>query len=118
MIFGERNRGNVYNLLNQISGGKFLMVGNGRNRKSMAYVGNIVSFSKYLIDSVKDGYNVFNYIDKPDMDMNALVGHVSKVLKNISRQPTSRIGSAWPEDTASTSLPKSQARSCRSLRYV
>ncbi len=96
VIFGERNRGNVYNLLNQISGGKFLMVGNGRNRKSMAYVGNIVSFSKYLIDSVKDGYNVFNYIDKPDMDMNALVGHVSKVLKNISRQPTSRIGSAWP----------------------
>ena len=81
VIFGERNRGNVYNLLNQISGGKFLMVGNGRNRKSMAYVGNIVSFSKYLIDSVKDGYNVFNYIDKPDMDMNALVGHVSKVLK-------------------------------------
>lgn len=81
VIFGERNRGNVYNLLKQISGGKFLMVGKGENRKSMAYVGNIVAFVKYMIDNVQTGYNVFNYIDKPDMNMNQLVSHVSKVLK-------------------------------------
>lgn len=80
VIFGERNRGNVYNLLKQISSGKFLMVGNGKNRKSMAYVGNIVAFVKYMIDNVTEGYNVFNYIDKPDTDMNNLVAHVSKVL--------------------------------------
>ncbi len=81
VIFGERNRGNVYNLLKQISSGRFLMVGNGRNRKSMAYVGNIVAFVKYMIENVDTGYNVFNYIDKPDNDMNHLVAHVSKVLK-------------------------------------
>lgn len=80
VIFGERNRGNVYNLLKQISSGKFLMVGNGTNRKSMAYVGNIVAFVKYLIDNVTTGYNVYNYIDKPDTDMNQLVEHVSAVL--------------------------------------
>ena len=55
MIFGERNRGNVYNLLKQISGGKFLMVGKGNNRKSMAYVGNIVAFIRFLIENKKDG---------------------------------------------------------------
>ncbi|MBQ9254547.1 MAG: NAD-dependent epimerase/dehydratase family protein [Bacteroidales bacterium] len=80
VIFGERNRGNVYNLLNQISSGKFLMVGNGNNKKSMAYVGNVVGFVKYMTDNVKEGYNVFNYIDKPDCNMNDLVAHVSKVL--------------------------------------
>ena len=80
VIFGERNRGNVYNLLKQISSGKFLMVGKGENKKSMAYVGNVVAFVKYLIDNVTEGYNVFNYIDKPDNNMNQLVGHVSKVL--------------------------------------
>ncbi len=80
VIFGERNRGNVYNLLKQISSGKFLMVGKGENKKSMAYVGNVVAFVKYLIDNVRAGYNVFNYIDKPDNNMNQLVGHVSKVL--------------------------------------
>ena len=80
VVFGERNRGNVYNLLKQISSGKFLMVGKGENKKSMAYVGNIVAFVKFLIDNVTTGYNVFNYIDKPDNNMNQLVAHVSKVL--------------------------------------
>ena len=84
VIFGERNRGNVYNLLKQISSGKFLMVGKGTNKKSMAYVGNIVAFVKYMIDQCTEGYNVFNYIDKPDFNMNQLVEHVEKVLnKNI-----------------------------------
>jgi len=80
VIFGERNRGNVYNLLKQISSGRFLMVGNGKNKKSMAYVGNIVAFVKFMIDNKTEGYNVFNYIDKPDVDMNDLVTHVEKVL--------------------------------------
>lgn len=81
VIFGERNRGNVYNLLKQISSGKFLMVGNGKNVKSMAYVGNIVAFVKYMIENIQTGYNVFNYVDKPDNDMNKLVYQVSNVLK-------------------------------------
>lgn len=80
VIFGERNRGNVYNLLKQISSGKFLMVGKGDNKKSMAYVGNIVAFVKYMIDNFTTGYNVYNYIDKPDFTMNDLVMLVEKVL--------------------------------------
>lgn len=35
---------------------------------------------KFMIDNVTEGYNVFNYIDKPDNNMNQLVAHVSKVL--------------------------------------
>lgn len=80
VIFGERNRGNVYNLLKQISSGKFLRVGKGENVKSMAYVGNIVAFVKFMIEKVTTGYNVFNYIDKPDTNMNDLVALVEKVL--------------------------------------
>lgn len=80
VIFGERNRGNVYNLLKQIASGKFAMVGNGDNKKSMTYVGNVVAFVKHLMDNVTTGYNVFNYIDKPDFTMNELVAHVGKVL--------------------------------------
>ena len=77
VIFGERNRGNVYNLLKQISSGRFLMVGKGNNKKSMAYV---VAFIKFLIENKTTGYEVYNYIDKPDFTMNELVDHVSKVL--------------------------------------
>lgn len=80
VIFGERNRGNVYNLLKQISGGKFLMVGKGENKKSMAYVGNIVALIDFCIKNKTIGYNIFNYVDKPDFTMNELVVHVGKVL--------------------------------------
>lgn len=80
VIFGERNRGNVYNLLKQIASGKFLMIGSGENFKSMAYVGNIVAFIRFLIENKTTGYNVFNYIDKPDMTMNQLVELVGTTL--------------------------------------
>lgn len=80
VIFGERNRGNVYNLLNNLSKGYFINVGKGTNVKSMAYVGNVVAFVKYLIDNITDGYNVFNYVDKPDLDMNHLTELVCRTL--------------------------------------
>lgn len=66
--------------MKQIAGGKFAMVGKGENKKSMAYVGNIVTFIKFLIENKQEGYNVYNYIDKPDFTMNELVAHVSIVL--------------------------------------
>jgi len=81
VIFGEANRGNVYNLLRQIASGKFLMIGKGENKKSMAYVGNVVAFIKYLIDNDRPGYRVFNYVDKPDFNMNELVSQVRGDLK-------------------------------------
>ena len=80
VIFGERNRGNVYNLLKQIASGRFLMVGKGYNYKSMAYVGNVVDFIKFHIEENKPGYQVFNYTDKPDLNMNELVSQVEKSL--------------------------------------
>ena len=49
VVFGERNRGNVFNLLRQIASGKFVMVGDGLNRKSMAYVENVVAFLEYSL---------------------------------------------------------------------
>lgn len=76
VIFGEANRGNVFNLLKQIYSGKFLMIGNGRNRKSMAYVGNIVAFIKYKLELGFSGIEIFNYVDKPDFDMNTLVSEI------------------------------------------
>ena len=80
VIFGEGNRGNVYNLLNQIASGKFLMVGRGDNKKSMAYIGNIVAFLETCIASERK-FGVFNYVDTPDLTMNALVSQVRRTLK-------------------------------------
>lgn len=79
VVFGEQNRGNVYNLLRQIASGKFMMIGNGENRKSMAYVENITAFLEYSL-SFENGVHIYNYIDKPDFDMNTLVKNVNKAL--------------------------------------
>jgi len=79
VIFGEGNRGNVFNLLKQISSGKFVMFGNGKNRKSMAYVENVAAFLEYSL-SFKPGLHIYNYIDKPDFDMNTLVSEARKTL--------------------------------------
>lgn len=79
VVFGEQNRGNVYNLLRQIASGKFVMVGNGENRKSMAYVENVAAFIEYSL-GVKPGVHIYNYIDKPDFTMNGLVATVNRIL--------------------------------------
>lgn len=79
VIFGEQNRGNVYNLLNQISSGKFVMIGNGLNHKSMAYVDNVAAFIEYTLD-FGVGEHLYNYIDKPDVNMNQLVSTVYGML--------------------------------------
>ena len=80
VVFGEKNRGNVYNLLKQIASGKFLMIGKGQNRKSMAYVGNVVAFIKHRLELAEEGYHVFNYIDKPDLTITSLLGVIEKSL--------------------------------------
>ena len=79
VVFGEQNRGNVYNLLRQIASGKFMMIGDGTNRKSMAYVENVAAFLEYSL-SFENGIHIYNYIDKPDFDMNTLVKNVNKAL--------------------------------------
>ena len=83
VIFGEGNRGNVFNLLNQIASGKFLMVGKGENKKSMAYIGNIVAFLETCI-TTEQKYGVYNYVDTPDLTMNELVSQVRAKLKGKS----------------------------------
>lgn len=80
VVFGEQNRGNVYNLLHQVASGNFYMVGSGRNVKSMAYVENVAAFLEFAAGFFKPGIHTYNYIDKPDFDMNTLVSSVRDVL--------------------------------------
>ncbi len=58
VIFGEGNRGNVYNLLSQIASQKFIMVGNGKNKKSMGYVRNLSKFLVFLLTNMRSLKNI------------------------------------------------------------
>ena len=86
VVFGEGNRGNVYQLLRQIMSRRFVMVGSGRNRKSMAYVGNVSAFLVHAL-GFGAGTHLFNYSDGPDLSMEELV---ETILEALGRPPVIR----------------------------
>ena len=49
------------------------LFGEGSSRKSIAYVGNIAAFLKFLLTVGGQQTEVFNYADKPDLRMNEMV---------------------------------------------
>ncbi len=81
VIFGEGNRGNVFNLFNQINSGRFFMIGDGKNIKSMAYVKNVAAFIEFCL-SFKSNLSIMNYADKPDLNMESLVKKTRNILFN------------------------------------
>ena len=84
VIFGPGNRGNVYNLLRQIKHGPFVMIGDGRNIKSIAHVDNVASFLLHVIGLDYAGEMVLNYADKPDLSISQLV---AICFETLERQP-------------------------------
>lgn len=83
VIFGENNRGNVYNLLLQVYKNRFIMVGTGRNKKSMGYVGSIVRFMLFCME-LPAGRHLFNYADKPDLTSAELITIARNAMDNNS----------------------------------
>lgn len=86
VVFGPGNRGNVYNLLRQVVRTGPVVIGSGRNRKSMAYVENVAAFLEWCL-RCGPGTHLFNYVDKPDLDMNELV---RTVLAGLGRESAVR----------------------------
>ncbi len=82
VVFGEGNRGNVYNLFNQIASKKFVMIGKGNNQKSIAYVKNIAKFLLGCITIEEKNKLIFNYVDKPNMSIRQLSSLVHNKLFN------------------------------------
>ena len=79
VVFGPGNRGNVFNLLQQIARHRFVMIGDGRNHKSIAYVCNVAAFLQKSLE-FGPGVHLFNYVDKPNYDMNDLIRKVRSTL--------------------------------------
>lgn len=89
VVFGERNRGIVYRLLAQVAKGAPVMIGPGRNRKSMVYVENVAAFLEFCMqEGTKE--HVYNFVDTPDLDMNEL-GSIARRATNRDRSPAVRI---------------------------
>jgi nucleoside-diphosphate-sugar epimerase len=79
VVFGPGNRGNIYTLLAQIARGRNLVIGDGTNGKSMAYVENLADFLAFAL-GFGSGVHVYNYVDKPDLTMNELASLAGRTL--------------------------------------
>lgn len=86
VIFGEGNRGNVFNLIRQVQSGQFVMVGRGGNRKSMGYVGNIAAFLARCV-AMGSGVQVFNYADQPTLSTEELISAIRSALGRSAAIP-------------------------------
>lgn len=79
VVFGEGNQGNVYRLIEQIRRHRLLMIGDGTNRKSIAYVDNLVEFLCAWLNAVP-GLHLYNYADKPDKSISELVATIRGLM--------------------------------------
>jgi GlcNAc-P-P-Und epimerase len=86
VVFGPGNRGNVFSLVAQIARGRAIVIGDGTNRKSIACLDNLVDFLVHTL-GFGLGVHVYNYADKPDLDMNQLVAMVARSLGRGERSP-------------------------------
>lgn len=78
-VFGEGGAGNVGWLMRRMASPRFVLIGNGRNVKSLAYADNVAAFLAFSL-GLPQGVHVYNYVDKPDQTVAALVALVRREL--------------------------------------
>jgi len=83
VIFGPNNFANMYTLIRQIDGGRFLRVGRMDNFKSLAYIDNVVRATEELWIRKSDERQpteIYNYVDKPDLTSIEIVDTIYSAL--------------------------------------
>lgn len=78
VVFGPENYANVYSLIKQIMGKKFIFIGKGDNIKSIAYIENLIEATIFLLNRIKPGIEYFNYVDEPQMTIKQIVNTISR----------------------------------------
>lgn len=95
VTFGPRNFANMYSLIRQIHSRKFVQVGPGTNIKSLSYVENIVDATWFLWNRPNPApFEVFNYIDKPDLTSRAIADSIYQALGRTPPRFTIPLGLA------------------------
>lgn len=81
VVFGPGNYANMYTLIRQIERGRFAFVGTGTNRKSLAYVGNLVdALLARWPEPVRPGVQTINYADLPDLSSREIAEAIYRAL--------------------------------------
>ncbi|MCX7983457.1 MAG: NAD(P)-dependent oxidoreductase [Bacteroidetes bacterium] len=79
VVFGPKSKANIFRLIKQVCDGKFVMIGNGSNRKSIAYVRNLIDATLFLLERCERGLHIFNYSDEPHYTTRELVNMIARL---------------------------------------
>jgi nucleoside-diphosphate-sugar epimerase len=79
VVFGPHSKANIFRLMRQVCDGTFLLVGDGTNIKSIAYVANLVDATIYLMERCSGGIQTFNYAEEPHLQTKDLVHLMQKI---------------------------------------
>jgi nucleoside-diphosphate-sugar epimerase len=77
VVFGPRNRANIFKLIKYVCDKNFIWVGKGENVKSVAYVENIAEATMFLMDRLRPGVDIYNYVDEPQMTTRQIVSLIA-----------------------------------------
>lgn len=81
VTFGPRNFANMYSLIRQIYSGRFVLVGESTNIKSLSYVENLVDATIFLWERPDlPAFDVFNYVEKPDLTSRGIAEAIYRSL--------------------------------------
>ncbi len=85
VTFGPHNFANMYSLIRQIDSGMFFQAGSATNIKSLSYIENIMAATLHLWDrDGAGGFEVFNWVEKPDMTSAGISLTVARALGRTS----------------------------------
>lgn len=95
VTFGVRNFANMYSLIRQVASGRYFEFGQGTNIKSLSYVENIVDATLFLLAKPEGelaAFEIFNYIDKPDLTSREIT---HAVYRSLGKSPPGFVLPMW-----------------------
>ena len=79
VVYGKGSNSNMNRMIEYINKGKFILVGSGKNTKTVCYVENLVDFTIAVQNLTSDQINIFNYADVPCYNVKDLVSNISTI---------------------------------------
>ncbi|MFN7949655.1 MAG: NAD-dependent epimerase/dehydratase family protein [Blastocatellia bacterium] len=87
VVYGPRDRGNVSRLIETIRRGRFFIIGDGANRKSMVAVENVVAAALLVAGDERARGQIYNICDERSYTLNEIAATIAEAVGRKPRFP-------------------------------
>lgn len=94
VVYGPRDRGNVSRLIETIRRGRFFIIGDGTNRKSMVAVENVVDAALLVTGNEQSRGQIYNVCDERSYTLNEIAATIAESVGRKSGFPRLPMGVA------------------------